>query len=335
MSIFRLIAVTLPMVVLVACGGGGGGSTAVTGMPTTTTPPPTTPPPANLETLPNFPVASELAAQTRFNGTAPARMTEAQIVTEIQTRATAADLLLFTGVRPTGLSGLRATVATPTCSNNSCSLDLPDVGALTFSLTDIADLALVDDTNLDGYNSATAAVMVDEGVTMIQSRTAARQDDGTRLTFQTYGGWLDNTVFGSEKIVITEGATSTARITSFNFGHASGTNPTGTERAVWEGVFVGHNIERDTPIQGVAEIDIDNFTSPNVDVVVSGVVDINSQSSTIASEVIRWPDMTLVRGSFSSGDGTIRGTFYGTGHTEVGGVVDNRSWVGAFGATRQ
>lgn len=319
-----MITIALPITLLLACGGGGGSGGGSSG-PT-------------VETLPAAPIADIEEARGRSAGIAPPSMTQAAIVTAIQTRATGADTWYFTGARPTGVAGTTATVTAPTCVNGSCSLDLPNVNDdLAFSLSDIEDLSLIDDTDLGRFNSQSQAVMVADAnidIIMIQSRTAALESDGTRLTFQTYGGWTDNTVFGVEKIGITEDGTTDTRLAAFSFGDATGTNPTGAGRAVWTGRFVGYDVENDYLVQGRANVDIDDLASPSVDVDILGLsLEEIPNTSTAFSEV--WHDMTLTDGAFTDSDGEVRGVFYGSEHSQVGGVIDNGELLGSFGAIRQ
>ena len=228
MNTLRLIAIALPVMFLMACGGGGGGTATVT--PTTPTPmtmmPPGTNdpmnPPVNMPPtvmLPDY-VVTPATARTHTGGTAPTSMTETQIVSAIQTRATAADTFEFSD-----FSGTPSVDITCSNTNKTCSGSVPDADTLTFSLVGIDDLSLVDDTGLVGFDSNTQAVMMDHGATIIQSQSAAGQNDGTHLTFQSYGGWLTNTVFGVERLVVTESGTDTTRYTSFSFGDASGSKP--------------------------------------------------------------------------------------------------------------
>ena len=291
---------------------------------------------SNERPLPGFLVANIPAAQNRFGGSNPIITNESSTVQEIRLRARLANSLFFTGARSTG-SG---TIVAPTCRNNSCSFAFPGIDRLVFSLSRPKDLSLIHDANhiddLFGYNSSTTAVMMVEGVTLIQSIAAARQDDYTRLAFQSYGGWLgDNSksVFGLERITISQGARSTSRDAAFSFGNLSGTNPTGTSRAVWRGVFIGTHAGNNRISQGIAEIDIDDFASPSVDLVVSGVLDINSLSQVRASA--EWHNMPLTDGTFHHNNTAVRGSFHDSNHEGVGGVVNDRGWIGAFGGTRQ
>ena len=107
---------------------------------------------------------------------------------------------------------------------------------------------------------------------------------------------------------------------------------------MWRGVFIGTHERNDRISQGVAEIDIDNFASPSVDLVISGVLDINSQSWVPVSA--EWHDMPLTNGTFHHNNTAVMGSFYkapfrDSNHEEVGGVVNDRGWIGAFGGTRQ
>lgn len=342
MNTIRMIAIALPVTFLLACGGGGSEGTAAVApaTPPTTTPPPTTSnpttPPTPMvrpEPLPAYRITDITAGRNFFGGTVPQNIDETQIVREIQERATAADYLTVRDIKISGLATYTTTPTTVNCQDQSCSADLPDVSTFIFSLSDIKDLSLADDENLVGFNSDSRAVMLDRGVTTIESRAAARQDDGTKLTFQTYGGWLVNNVFGAERIVITENRTNTIRFTAFSFGKVSGSMPSGASRAVWRGVFIGMQPVDDNISQGDVTIDIDDFSNPNVDIVVENIRNMNSIAHTNAA--FNYDNLRLNNdGTFTSSN-EVNGRFYGTAHTEVGGTIDRGDFLGAFGATRQ
>ena len=331
MNILRLIAIALPITLLLACGGGGGGGGGVaaptTMMPGTddpnmpdpmTTPDPDMPP---IVALPGYAITDLDAARNAFSGsTAPTITSETAIVSAIQTRATAADTFEFSDF-----------VGTPdvdiTCPNNfSCSGNVPDVGMLTFSLAGIDDLSLVDDTGLVGFVSNSQAVMTYQGVTTIQSQAAAGQNDGTHLTFQTFGGWLTNTVFGVERLDVLEDGATTTRYASFSFGNNSGTNP---PLAQYEGVMSGTNTQGQI-FQGDATIAL---TRANRIRIISflNIKDIKTQSSIPRMD---WSDIAITDGAFQSVDGSISGNFYGNSHTEVGGIFNRNNIIGAFGAKK-
>ena len=327
-NFLRLTLTAFSLAILVNCGGGGSSSTAVA----PTTPPTNMPPPTVMpEDLPANVITSLTAARTAVGGTAPASMDNDQIVTAIQTRASGADTFEFSDFSGTPDVDI-------TCPNNfSCSGEVPNVGTLTFSLRGIEDLSLVDDTNLVGFNSDTRAVMVDEGVTMIESRSAARQSDGTQLTFQTYGGWVTASVFGVESLGVTEGATTTERFASFSFGNNTGRNPSANAR--WDGVMVGADKSDGDIIQGEATIQWDKDTPNAVGGLFNNIKNL-TDGGNYSTTLITWKSIPLTSGAFTSADaflitnGSISGNFYGDGHEEVGGIFETNDLIGAFGAKK-
>ena len=334
MSVFRFIAITLPMTLLAACGGGGGGTTAMTEMPMTMTPGtgyPIMPPiSSNPQTLPSYLITNLPNARANANGE-DISLTREQIVQNIRTRASTANLLDVGTVYLEGSDGFQSSGQnTPNCSGTSCSVTLSDIGSIVFSLDEIYGPALINDAGLEGYNVEVQAVMTDNGATVIQGRGAARGDGGTPFTFQTYGGWLGNGGFGMEQIEVTAATTAT-HLTAYSFGGASGTNPTGTSSAVWSGIAVAWN-RSGFLRHGEATIDIDDFQNPSVDASFS-LVDI--ADSGLATSTASWSDMPLIEGTFTDANGQIRGTFYGDNHEGVGGTFSDTNFVGAFGATRQ
>ena len=334
MNTIRAIAIALPMTLLLACGGGGG--TAATGTPRNTPGPMTPPPPITLpsvsdpQTLPEYLITDLDAARTAVGGTAPADMTYSDIIRAIRTRAEDADTLQLAKIQMSGALGARGEMITPTCTGTSCVATIPDIGEITFSLAEIYDPSLVNDGNLNGYDADVQAVMIDEGATLIQGISAARGDGGTPFTFRTYAGWFDGSVFGFGILSVTENNTTTNRLTSYSFGDASGSNPsaTGSETsATWEGVVRAHSRRGSSIFDGNVTVDIDDFSSPDVDVVI-----------TPDRVEFSWNDITLNNGTFedtNTSDGTIKGTFYGGNHEEVGGVFSTLNFYGAFGGTRQ
>ena len=360
MNMIRLIAITLPMTLLLACGGGGGssGSTAtpsttpMTGNPNNpttmggpnipvTTPTITLPDVTNPQNLPGWGIRNVEAARTNIGGTSPAVTTYSEIINALRTRATGSDTLLFPVVRSAGGGGLSASgLISPDCNGTSCTVPIPDIGDPTFSLAEIYDPSLINDGGLDGYNAEVQPIAVANGVTLIQGRGAARNNSGTAFTFRTYSGWTDGSVFGVGDIIVTANNTTTNRFTSYSFGNDSGNNPKarGSETsASWEGVAVGR---RDNIVlQGSVSIDIDNLSSPNpdVDVAISGFLTSNQVETGGIS--LNWENIPLENGKFQREGAAdylyIRGSFYGENHEEVGGVFSNTNYYGAFGATRQ
>ena len=154
------------------------------------------------------------------------------------------------------------------------------------------------------------------------------------MTFQSYGGWLAGSAFGVGYLNVTEGATTTKRFTSFSFGKASGSNPTGMGQLTWSGIVVGVNRSGAAllPLQGTVTIDIDDPDSPDVDVSMS----VNELTG-VSSSNVNWDNLTLTNGTFTDTDAFdyIEGSFYGDGHEEVSGIFRTLNLYGAFGAKRQ
>ena len=321
MNICRLAFITFSLILLVACGGGGS-STTVARAPTMVD--------SNmlpLADLPGYMITDLAAARAAVSGTElTTNMTEMEIVTEIQNRATAADTFEFSNF--VGTSGVDMTCRNPFCSGN-----VPYVGALTFSLSGIKDFSLVDDTDLIGFNSKSQVVMEHNEVTIIQSQAAARQDDGTHLTFQTYGGWITDSAFGVELLDVTEGAITINRFASFSFGNASGSNPT-ADLVQYVGAMTGVDTRTDELIQGdaIASFKIKN---PNIldSVIFQSIANLNGGS---VVNFMDFRDIPLANdGTFESSNGDIKGTFYGTDHEGIGGIFDKDNILGAFGAIRR
>ena len=343
MNILRLIAIALPVMLLMACGGGGGGGTAAaptTPTPMTMMPPPITAPAAppigaNPQMLPAYLITDLDTARTTHGGTAPDSMTYQDVILTLRTIAADADTLQITRTAETGLftvpGGVRVDAS---CSGKSCTIDIPNLDTLTFSIdtNSIYDTSLIGNDALDdieGYNIQLEPVMVDNGITLVQGSGAARQSDGTTFEFQSLIGWADEIAFGVDKIDVTENSNARGWIVPFIFGDASGRNPTGTGTAQYNGAIVGHSITVPDRYEGDATITVD-FSAVNVDVSFTNLSTSDGQS-TISNVMIE--DLALENGAFS-GNG-VDGRFYGSDSSEVGGIFRNNNIFGAFGAIRQ
>ena len=341
-NFLHLIVITLALTLLVACGGGGSSGAAAV---SPTTPPTNMPDMPDPVAMPSYAVTDLDMARMAVGGTAPtSSMTEMEIVTEIQNRATAADTFEFSNFAPT------ANTVNVTCDNNNKSCvtgNIPDVGMLTFSLADIEDLSLVDDTGLMNFDSETQVVMIDGEVTIIQSHAEAGQDGGTQLTFQTYGGWLADSAFGVELMNVTEDGTTTNRFASFSFGDASGSNPVFLDRnsgelLQWRGTMVGTDTETGHVLHGDVSISYVN-TNKNVlsEIRFSGVKNLNSGNDVTfgsgnSNDMLSFQDVPVANGSFASANGEVKGSFYGMNHEEAGGILNSgtHNVIGAFGAKK-
>ncbi|MCY4038982.1 MAG: hypothetical protein OXF09_05950, partial [Hyphomicrobiales bacterium] len=159
--------------------------------------------------------------------------------------------------------------------------------------------------------------------------------------YQSYGGWLEHSVFAVQ--ISTGGIGGNDQgilLFSYSFGRDNVNNPTAD--ATWEGVVIGRNTGTKHVVQGDAVVTFD-VSSPNTldSIVFSSVIDLDDGSAvTFGSDnSLEFSNISLADGAFmqdnsANGDiSYIRGRFYGTGHEEVGGVFDSHDIVGAFGAT--
>ena len=246
---------------------------------------------------------------------APPNLTSQQIEQVEDARVEAADTLLVSNVF--AASGGTVQRYTPSCSGTVCSNLV--IGDTTVTIDLFGD---------EERRSNRRAVMVKNGVTLAE--TVQRESDGD--THLGYGGWLDGSIFSVGAAVFDE---SLFVMAGASAGNDSGSNPTGTGSATWNGIMVGgfhRSISRIDVIQGDATIDIDDLASPDVDVAFTNVKNLDAGSDV---DDISWSNLTVTNGAFEAVDGSIEGSFYGANHEEVGGVFDQSNIIGAFGAARQ
>ena len=159
-------------------------------------------------------------------------------------------------------------------------------------------------------------------------------------------GWLDHSFFHVHEFV-TGSTRSGERVAGHNFsesfsiGEASMTNPQGGS-ATWSGTMAGVRRDRfsvllspqagtlNHRVLGDATIMIDDFSNPDVDVVLNNIT--NTDTGENMADMI-WDDLPLTRGVFR-GEG-MTGSFYGPNHEEVGGAFYRENVGGAFGAKRE
>ena len=144
-----------------------------------------------------------------------------------------------------------------------------------------------------------------------------RGDDG-----DVYGRWLDHSVFA-----VVDGSVAVS------FGDFPATDPTPIGGGVWRGALVGIDGATRERIEGDAEIAIDDFTRPDIDIALTGIRDAGGR----ARADLLWRDIPMARGHFQARDmvgGSVEGRFYGPDHGEVGGIFRRDRLVGAFGGSR-
>ena len=177
MSVFRVMATTFSITLLVACGGGGG-ATNNTGNGAGG---------SNLQSLLSLAIENTSRARNLVGGQVAPSMTSEQIFQNIETRAEAADVLQF-GDLVSHASGTTLPDQTVTCSSVSCRSSFPGDIPFEVSLNNLDVYPGLAESMLEGFNADSSVVMIDNGVTMIQGRAAGRSSDGVDLEYVSYGG---------------------------------------------------------------------------------------------------------------------------------------------------
>ncbi|MCY4030889.1 MAG: hypothetical protein OXF05_02085 [Hyphomicrobiales bacterium] len=322
-----MVAATLPMAFLIACGGGGGGGGAASAP---------APAPAPTPTIDDDSVPPDWSLLTEFAEHADFPVLEA--VRGI-TRAMGADLFLSPFAEAGNLNETGHTkdpgvylTTLPGGGNN-----------LVFNIGAYEDISLAENNNfwvMDSYTSITTTGVVVGDVTLARNRlTGTRYQGMSHMEIQTFSGWLDGSVFGTSRIAFAyRTPAADYRFVSHTSGVPSNSMPraTGTETsATWEGVTVA-SIKADREfIRGDATITISDLTNADVNLRFDNWHDLdNEELSTMPA--ITYDNLTLTNGSFGgSSPDQVFGHFYGTDHNEVGGYFNTMDVTGAFGGTRQ
>ena len=212
-----------------------------------------------------------------------------------------------------------------------------------------------------------ASVMNHNGVPVAEARGSASgggpQVDGDIISYRdntlSYVGTLDYTIFRVSYtrtcVVNAQGCNPhNAYVSEGGLGAYSATNPTGLGSATWTGVMVGMEspdfgtpeyaaLVREQPdvFLGDAQIRIDDFSAPDVDV---SFTNIHNVTEGTPQPAMTWEDLSVENGLFgelgepdSLGDHDeyIVGMFTGPRHQEVTGSFGRDGIAGAFGASRQ
>ena len=347
MNTIRMMAVALPMTILLACGGGGGGGATVAAptpmntpdpmtpptmnVPDPNTPPTTvTPPPDNTpEDLPAWVITNSATARGYFTGsTAPSVMTSDAIEGVFRSRASATGVEVLFG----DIVEIGGSTRSTSCTGTTCTGTLSDNTALEYSFSEFGNTPEINSQALLGFNDKYALVMMDEGVILAQGRAAGRLGS-TSYEFLNYGGWLTNSAFGVQHETADGSGNNDIRyISAYSFGVPSGSNPNVTGVVNWHGVTVGAFGRTGDLVQGRAIMQI---AADNPTVATLRLTPLRNLNTGASIDVIVWESLPIENGGLSATDGSLQGTFYGTGHTEVGGTFNRNGIIGAFGGVRQ
>ena len=298
--------------VLAACGGGGGSSSTSS---------PTDPVSPGLQ----WPVADHNTLAARAGGS-PLNISGSQVESALQ-RTVRSDNTLQIDMHDLDYFSGRITSS---CRGSRCNI--PGLGQV--SLNDLFQDSPGART-IEDY----LTVMTHNGVKVGQLRGSATFADYPDA-FADYiglGGWLEYGGFYMAATAAYEGPRAEGYLVAIlehaSVGQASGSRPI-SGSATWRGSMTGADTQFLVPVVGTATVRVD-FGDRDLDVALTRIVDTYDY---VRLPDLHWPDVPIASdGTFqnSAYQTTLRGSFYGPAHQEVGGIFTTSTLVGAFGASRQ
>ena len=158
----------------------------------------------------------------------------------------------------------------------------------------------------------------------------------TTLSYRNLAGWMEHSAIVAG-ILLSSGeltgiVLAPSTYYSGTIGNATNTNP--TFNANWRGAFIGFWTEAGlyswNTVLGESNIRMNNLggVSPTVDLFLNNLV--NTSNAGHAIEDAKAMGIALLDGAFRSGDGRIKGNFFGSQHEEVAGVYIRDELAGAF-----
>ncbi len=172
---------------------------------------------------------------------------------------------------------------------------------------------------------------------------AREKGSGANHIYESYGGWLEHSLFGTRLTRFTDEAgpsRGASVVSSYSLGISTGVNPDAVEgSARWEGLMLGRDTRasagRGQAVRGDADVTVDfAATGMTADVAFTGIVNIDTGD---LENDMAWRGMAVEEGGFARrnapGD-TVSGRFYGPNEEEVGGVFERDGIAGAFAGRR-
>ena len=219
-----------------------------------------------------------------------------------------------------------------TCSGTSCTYE--DSDGMETRRVNINSFLTEEVARAPGYNVQNTAVMTHNGITIGQRLVAGpgtSNGEAALFEFQIYGGWGENNHFVVQRLTTIIGNDRMPEINSYSFGDATGTKPTtGTGR--WSGTMVGLHTQMNYPVQGSANIRINDFNENRLTIL--SLFNIKRLDNGDDVDNLDWTAVPInMDGTFGK-DGEVKGTFYGANHEEIGGTFNKDNIIGAFGGTQ-
>ena len=206
------------------------------------------------------------------------------------------------------------------CAGTRCSWSEPTTGfAGSFGLSDFRV-----------SSGSSRAVLTRNGITLLEGRGE---------TVETYGAWMDHAAFTLQNERTMGGGVSLAARYGVAGGDLTGVLPDIT--ATWRGVMVGTpggGALRGHVLQGDAAL---SFTfdgaGGSLDAAFTDIKDLDSGAA-YSTPALGFDDVPVAADGvwrFGEAGNRIHGGFYGPGHAEAAGIIEQSGVVGAFGAKRQ
>ena len=182
--------------------------------------------------------------------------------------------------------------------------------------------------DLEFSSGSSRAILTKNGITVLE---------GQAEDIEAYGAWMNHAAFA----VQSERTTSQGIAVTGRYGIAGG-DLTGIQpdmAATWRGLMVGTPRDgtlRGNVLQGDAALTY-TLTDNSLDAAFTDIRNLDTGAAHSTS-TLRFDDIPVAHdGTYEAGltGNRIQGGFYGPGHAEAAGIVEQSGIVGAFGAKRQ
>ena len=225
MNAFRLTVIAFSLILLSACGGGGGGGSGAGvggggaggggGVPPG-------------EEIPPGPLVDAAQARTTIAGSVPLSVEPDRIEEDIESRAGGRSIPLFSNI--VNLSAGTPSSGKSECTGRTCTANITLANTPTiirFSLDSFGNTPQFAGVPLARFAKSYEPVMTHRGVRLASTQSAGLAGN-RRLEFQTYGGWLDNSVFAVQRLTLPRTESGAILLSSYSFGDPSESNPSAT-----------------------------------------------------------------------------------------------------------
>ena len=250
-----------------------------------------------------------------------------------------ADTLQVSNIWYRNVPDRATTYGRTSCTGTRCSIRLGG-HRTTFSLED-----LFTDQDTGALSNASILKTIG-GVDVLLHHGQASLDDGTRLSTDTWGGWMEHSAFGVlSGSVLSGDFRGVDAYFSGSFGEGTSRRDFVERGATWTGAMVG--VRRDTGqgVTGDARLHFETGLDIDFTNISGGVPDISWHDLYVCGLGVTCVSRRVESiGNFrdSNGSDYIRGNFYGPNAEEVAGIFEHGVGiggaipvVGAFGAKRQ